>query len=323
MTVADKKHASQPLPFLSPFTIPDIIPNILPACSVNLLAGASGVGKTALTSGMLRCFRDTAPVFGYQPNPVPKIAVITTDRSWASTGLWFQEVGYPEVAHYALQDDDDVNLSLLRNKSKRLSILVNALDRPELQPLPPGSLVMIDPFAMFLGGNLTDYDACMVACSEIRRLARQRQITFLGTAHSAKQKADKKERYQRLQDRILGSAALFGYTDTQMYLAAPEETGEKFYSFLWHPHHAPAKVFSLGRDARGLFVPWAESTAALEESTVLRHIPTADEGIGFGELVLICDGLSRATVHRHLLRFESEGLVLKVGYGRYRRPTAN
>lgn len=299
---------------------PDLIDKILLRNSVNLLAGAPGVGKTALLAWLLTRFRDNKPIFGYQPQPLPKIAFLGADRSWQhSTRLWFTAAGYPDIPHYALQDDLHFNPHALRNKANRIQILTASVDKLEL---PKGSLLTVDPLALFLGGNLNDYDSCMVACSQIRRLCEDRQITLIGTAHSAKQKSDKKDRYQRLQDRILGSTALFGYTDTQMYLASPEETGEKFYSFLWAPHHKPPEVFPLGRDASGLFVPYEESVRNQEEGKVLGTITEAEEGTGFAEVVVASE-VPKTTVHRYLQELIKEGVIERVGHGRYRRRRLN
>ncbi len=301
---------------------PDPIDKIILAQSVNLLAGAPGVGKTALIAWLLTRFRDSLPIFGYTPVAIPKIAFIGADRSWDnSTRFWFEAAAYADIPHYSLQDDRDFNPQQLRSKSQRIAILERCLDA--VGDLPVGSLIVIDPLALFLGGNLIDYDSCMVACSQIRRICQDRGITIIGTAHSAKQKADKKERYKRLQDNILGSTALFGYTDTQMYLAAPEETGADHYTFLWAPHHKPPELFPLGRDASGLFVPWADSTAALQESSILKLIPLEAPGIGFGELVVASEGASRATVHRVLTHFLNQGVIEKVAHGRYCRRAAH
>lgn len=297
---------------------PDPIEKILLANSVNLLAGAPGVGKTALIAWLLTRFRDTLPIFGYLPCPIPRIAFIGADRSWEnSTRFWFEAAGYADIPHYSLQDDRAFPPVRLRNRAGRIQILEQCLEK--VGPLPPGSLVVVDPLSLFLGGNLIDYDTCGVACSQIRRLCQDLQFTLIGTAHSSKQKADRKERYKRLQDNILGSTALFGYTDTQMYLAAPDETGADHYTFLWAPHHKPPEMFPLGRDASGLFVPWEDSTAAALEAGLLALIPLIEEGIGFGDLVLAAEQMSRATVHRILQHFLEVGVVERVGHGRYRR----
>jgi hypothetical protein len=314
-TVADARPARQAL---------DPLPGIIPFASINLLAGAPGVGKTALSAWMLSRFRDCLPIFGRQPNPLAQVAFIGADRSWSSTGQWFAAAGYGDIPHYSLPDDRGYPKKKLRAKGARIEVLKHCFDQlDKTYGLPWGSLVQVDPIALFMGGNLIDYDACMVACLEMREICQERGLTIFGTAHSSKQKADKKEQYARLQDRILGSAALFGFSDTQMYLAAPQETGEKHYTFLWHPHHEPGEVFPLGRNAAGLFVPWAESTAAADEGKLLHHIPSEGEGIGFGQLVLACEGVSKATVHRYLQEQVKLGTVEKTTHGHYRKRAVN
>jgi hypothetical protein len=156
----------------------------------------------------------------------------------------------------------------------------------------------------------------------MRRECTRRQITLIGTAHASKQKTDRKERYQRLQDRILGSSAQLGYGDTQLYLASPEETSERFYTFLWHSHTAPAEVFPLGRNKEGLFVPWAESTQSEAESKILAACTTDAEGTAFADILIVTE-IPRATVFRYLKEMTDDGRLLKVGHGRYRRPATN
>lgn len=308
---------------LSPETIrqaypPDPIPRILLGGSINLLAGASGVGKTALLATLLRQLRDREPIFGHPTNPVTTIGMLSLDRSWhQSSQLWFDLAGFPDIQRYCLQDDDAFNVDRLEFKRQRMQILKDCLDT---LALPWGSLLAVDPISAFLGGNLLDYDACMVACTRIRKLCRQRGLTIIGLAHAGKQKM--KDRYTRAQDRIVGSTSQHGYSDTQMYLAGPSETGQRWYEFSWNPHHAVEESFKLGRDAAGLFIPWEGSQQAKEESAVLRAIPCTEEGIGFGELVLAAE-VSKSTVHRCLQEWVKAGTVLKVGHGRYRRPPSN
>lgn len=310
MSVPEGRTPSQEFP-------PDPIPRILLGGSVNLLAGMPGVGKSAFLAWFLVRMRDGLEIFGHRPTTIAKMAIVSVDRSWhQSSQLWLELAGFGDIAHYCLQDDMEFVVDRLENKRGRMQILREALDR--LTPLPFGSLVVVDPIAPFLGGNLLDYDACMVACTKIRRVCRERGITIIGVSHAGKQKNDKKERYLRLQDRIVGSTAQFGYTDTAMYLASPEETGEKFYTFMWNPHHAPAAAYQLGRSADGLFVPWGESSVAIEEDTLLKIVPETPDGVSFADLITT-SGLSKATVHRRLQELVSERRIERVGHGTYRR----
>src|SRR5262245_46438530 len=233
----------------------DPLPNIIPAHGISLLAGAPNVGKTALLASLALAFRDGRPIFGHQPSHIPAIGVINADRSWArGAGVWFRRAGFPDVRYYSMADDPHFDPRTLRRRFERSQRLIDFTDKLQL---PAGSLLIADPVSLFLGGNLLDYDACAVACHEIRHALTLRQLTLIAAAHAAKLKADRRERYLRLQDQILGSTALFGFTDTQMYLASPEETGKPYFTFVWHSHLAPPEFFSLERDEQGLFVPYS------------------------------------------------------------------
>lgn len=302
---------------------PALIPGIIPGASVNLLAGAPGAGKTTLLAWMLRQFRDGAPIFGRTPATPTKIALICADRSWAqSTSQWFHLVGYPDIAAYSLTDDRELRKARLRDKKQRIDILAEAFDHLQL---PWGALCCVDPLALFFGGNILDYDACAVACIEIRHLCQDRGITVIGTAHASKQRGDSKDRYVRLQDRIAGSTALLGFIDTQMYLATPEELDEPFSVFRWSPHHAPQEDFKLVRGPDGLFIPFdgpdmGELTT--EAAQLLQAIAIAPEMTKMKDLVEVAAqlGIERRSLYRLLDRLAESHVVVRVSRGYLCRP---
>jgi len=307
--------ASQP----PPSTFPDPIPGIITHGSVNILAGASGVGKTCFLAWLLTQLKAGQPIFGHETNAPTAVGYVAADRGWEGGGrYWFDKAGL-SVKVYSLADDPNFVPTRLRNKLR----LVNEVLRQTIEKLelPPGSLVALDPIALFIG-SLNDYHAAAVALLEIRRLCRERQLTLLGLAHTAKQKADKKERYMRLQDRINGSGAQLGYGDTQMYLAGPDETGKKHYTFLWHPHTAPAQEFQLGRNTEGLFVPWATSIEAVNEALVYDTVPADGTEVSLAAILIGCDTIARATVFRRLNELIIKGLIERPFEGVYRRTAA-
>jgi AAA domain len=296
----------------------DPLPNIIPAGGISLLAGGPNVGKTALLATMLRHLRDGQPIFGHQPNPVSAIGMISADRGWVKgAGVWFRRAGFADILRYSMVDDRTFDPRSLRRKFERTARLMEMADTLKL---PPKGLLCVDPIGLFLGGNLNDYDSCAVACHEIRAMLRDRDLTIWATAHSAKLKADKKDRYLRLQDQILGSTAIFGFSDTQMYLASPEEIQKPHYAFLWAPHSAPPETFALERDEQGLFVPYSGADQG-NCTRVLALFPADEVEVSTRVLQELAEviPLSRATLFRVLETLLDRGRIEKVRHGSYRR----
>ena len=326
---------------MPPIFPPDPLPPILLGGSVNILAGASGTGKTALLASWLKALKEGKPFFpGYAPPPgaIKSISVISADRSWAQSGKkWFDLVDWGNINCYSIQDDFGFKIERLRRKSERTAILgecMNALGYPEGRA--NHAVICVDPLGLFLGGNLIDYDTCLVACSEIRRLCISRSVTIIGLAHASKQLADPKRRYLRMQDRLAGSTALYGYSDTQMYLAAPEEISAAHYGFYWNPHHSPAETFTLRRRDDGLFHPPERLIEAEPPLPRIPEPPRAEllrwitvEGVLFGNLYDFAqqhptlDAPSERTLRRWLTTLIDEGAIAKTGHGKYKRVRPN
>ena len=143
-------------------------------------------------------------------------------------------------------------------------------------------------------------------------------LHLVARAHSGTLKQDKKERYVRLQDQSLGSTAIFGFSDTQMYLAAPEETGKSYYTFVWHSHLAPPEFFCLERDEQGLFVPYAGADQG-NCIRVLALFPDDGTEVSVKALVELAEAipLSRPTLYRVLETLVERERIAKVRYGYY------
>ncbi len=224
----------------------------------------------------MRQFETGQPIFGHAINTPPAIGYFTADRSWEGNAHWFTASGVETMRAHSLIDDETIKLPNQRMKHLRVDFFKECIGRMKL---PPGSLLIVDPIALFLGGNLLDYDSVAFACVEIQRWLRRPEQNYcvLGICHTAKQRADKNDRYLRLQDRINGSMAQQGYSSTQMVLAGPDETGDKEnrYTFLWNPHTAPAEVFQFVKGPEGLFLTEAASTVTLAgEAAVLGVHPS-------------------------------------------------
>lgn len=305
--------AKPPVPCQDPA---DILPHYLPGGGISILAGAPNAGKTALLAGLLRDLLAGRPIFGRQPRRVAW-GYINTDRKWdKGAGLWLQRAGV-ELAHYSLADDTLFNPKRLKKKWERVDVLISLIDSLNL---PPDSGVAVDPMSLFLGGNLLDYDACMVACLEMRAYILKKQYTLFGLAHSGKMKADKSDRYVRTTDQILGSTAIPGFSDAILHLATPEELGKSYYQLTWHPHGAKAETYVLDRDENGLFVPWMGVDSGTARR-ILNFFPDPPVTIGLQALCELADAipLTRRTVERTLEKLVDTGYVEKVARALYRR----
>lgn len=300
--------------------IPDPIQQVLPAKSISLLAGASGVGKTTLLAEWSVRFRDGKSIFGHAVNPQAFVGVLVVDRRWSSHRQWFAAAGWPDIPHYSYQDDEGLDWNRFHLKTELVNLLAHGIDKMQA---PRGALIIVDPISMFVPGNLIDYKATAIGMGAISRYAEKRGITILGTAHMAKQKGDTKDRYKRPQDRILGSMALAGFTDTQMYLLGPEDTDEEYYAFGWVPHHAPAATFELQRDPEnGLFVPYYSHSKDSDQLGLLQYIPEARDGVPTGDIVDYGGEsfrLPRSTVYRYLQELKKLGYIKQPKAGRWFR----
>ena len=305
-----------------PFRLPacqvpdDLLPDYLPGGGISILAGAPTAGKTALVAGLLRDLLAGRPIFGRTPRQVAW-GYINSDRSWAKgAGLWLKRAGV-DIPYYSLADDPGFSPKRLRRKWERVDVLASFIDK---LGLPPDSGILADPISVYLGGNLLDYDACMVACLEIRAYLRERRYTLLGLAHSGKMKADKTDRYVRTTDQVLGSTAIPGFSDAILHLATPEEIGKTYYRLTWHPHGAKAETYVLERDDQGLFIPYAGVDEA-NKRRVLSCLPLAPDSVPLKTIIDFAQQfpLSRSTVIRVLEALIDDGLVEKVGYGQYQK----
>jgi hypothetical protein len=186
----------------------------------------------------------------------------------------------------------------------------------------PGAHVFVDPASpIFIAGNQNAARDVARTMIGMQREAKQRQITLTLSAHFGKQAGDKTTRYTRPQDRIAGSFAFSGFTDTQMYIVEPEPPETAYYEFGWNPRHLPPETFKCVRDPKtGLFIPYDEITEDGTALTVLDCLnPAGPSEITTIRERAIQQGLSRATVTRLLAKLLEDRRICKLGRGRYQR----
>lgn len=265
----------------------DPIPGIIPFGTTTLLAGASQLGKTAMIASWATRFRAGKSICHHAVNIPKAIGVLVVDRQQASHKEWFSRAGWPDIPMYSYRDDPKTKWEDFLQRPALKGLLLYGLEQLAAQGVGRGSLIIVDPISPFIAGNLIDYKHTLVGLGVIDQLSKERGVTLLGIAHMAKQKSGEKDRYTRPQDRILGSAALGGFTDTQIYMLGPDDTDHGNYELGWIPHNAPAESFQFERDEQGLFVVAELSPADQDASSavlgVLSTLPTAEDNLP-GEL---------------------------------------
>lgn len=302
-------------------TFPDLIDKIMPAGSINLISGGSGVGKTAFIAEWAARF-DQGRQICWKPTrkPAGGIGVIAGDRKWSSHRQWFDAVEFGKIPHYSLRDDAGFNWDALFNRGTLPDTFKRCVQK---LGLGRDALVIVDPISLFIHGNLIDYKQTAVGLAKLDKVCTELGITVLGIAHTAKQKGDKKDRYVRPQDRILGSAAFAGFTDTVMFLIGPEELDTEYHGFGWIPHHVPSETFSFTRHPEtGLFIPYDAPSKDADIHHLFSVITEDANGMPTKEIVDACANqldVARTTLYNYLNLLMSRGQIEKVGRGKWRR----
>lgn len=301
----------------------DPIPGIIPFGTVTIFAGAPGVGKTAMLADWIVRWRDGRPIWGHPTNPPTQFCYLAADRQWASHQQWFNRAGYPDIPRYSVADDVRFNLDELLKPYNALDLFRRSLDKANNGAPPiPGAHVFVDPVSpVFIAGNPNSSRDVARTLLNMSRECQQRQINITCAAHFAKQLADATSRYARPQDRISGSGAFSGFSDTQIYLIDPELPKSPFHVLGWNPRLSMPEEFTCVRDPKtGLFMPFD----IVNEDATSSEILDCFELMGPSEIGAIREraiskGHSRATVTRALSKLLDERRIVKLGRGRYQR----
>lgn len=286
---------------------PDPIPTIIPFGSVTVFAGAAGVGKTAMLAEWFVRIRDGRKIWGHDTNVPTEILYVAADRQWASHQQWFDTAGFKEFRHYSVADDKSINAEWLRQPQNALKLFDKIM--LELNPRP-GALITLDPVApLFILGDQNRPRDVAATLLHFSRFTSKYRVTLICTAHFSKQKSDVMSQYRRPQDRISGSGAFAGFSDTQMYLVDPEPPDQPYHVFGWVPRHCKPETVRCVRDDHGLFVPCTDTGGEIDE--LLKLMPEG-RSISIGdleELAFETLGMSRRTLYRRLEDLETAGQV--------------
>lgn len=318
---------SSSLSLAQPF--PDPIPGIIPFGSLVLLVGPPKCGKTALLASWMARWRDGLTICGKPTNSPTALGIITTDHKWAlNQGIWFARAGFPEIPHVSLRDDPTLQWrSTLRSVHGAHQLLDRSLRTLDLSP---GGLVLIDVAGVFISNRLNDYNDVLAGMGAMSQTLDKYQLTGVCVGHMGKQRADPKERYLRPHERILGSGAQIGFSDTTMYLLGPQDTGQPYHTFGWLPTHAPEGEFHLQQTDQGLFEPYTGQLAPSPKldpilEAVVLAFPEPPETLTAIELIALIMSYARiegeTRAKERITDLLLSGRIIRAARGHYMRAT--
>lgn len=310
----------------APTTFPDPIPGIIPFGTLTIFAGAPGVGKTTMLIEWLRRWRDGRTICGHPTHDPTWFYYICADRG-LSPQAFYDMVGFSDRLTFfsVVSADSKLNVDDLEKSSHGKELLKHCLE--ELAPIP-GSHLLIDPLSpLFISGSPNNQRDVAASLIRISRRIEDRQINVTGTAHFGKQKADRQDRYRRPQDRISGSGAFSGYSDTQIYLVDPEKD-QPYYLLGWNPRYHPPEEFKFTRER--WFVPYVgledignEPTDRPSEVLALLPEPDGLRYVEWEELACNTFGFGQKAFEKHFSILKKRGAITKDIDGRWHRAKVN
>ncbi len=308
---------------IPPPAFPDPIPGILTFGTVNVFAGAPGAGKTTMLADWCRRWQRGQTICGHATNMPTGICYLAGDRGGNAARLIFLQAGVDDLNFYSPMEDSAFDEATLLNHRVALDSMRLAIDALNPQP---GNVLIIDPAAPFyVPGSSNDPRAVAAMLWALHTIARQRQITIIVVGHFHKQPTDPNARYRRPQDRISGSGAWSGFSDTQIYLIDPEPPTQPYHILGWVPRQSAPEDFKFQRDQTG-FIPYQ----SLEDVGVKMPVPEQayhllqlipDGGITSADLLLAAAttlSIGRSIVFRYLKELDVLGVVTRP-YGRVER----
>lgn len=172
--------------------------NLWPRRRLNLIAGASGAGKTRWITPQLFALIDGKPILGRLTVPT-KIAYVACDRTSEDARDTMAALGYDpnKLFIYSFMDNE-----------------VEWTFSKVIEVLPEGTqLTFIEAIgALVRGGKINDYHEVLRFGRAVHRARRASGSDFWGSTHVPKLKKD--EDFKHTRENILGSAAWAGISGT-------------------------------------------------------------------------------------------------------------
>lgn len=283
-----------------------LIEEFLPHTEVSLIAGPSGGGKTTWTFQTLERWLKGEPILNRKSYPSPCVYV-SLDRSYDAAEATLERMGI------------SLPIPIISAVDKNISTL-EAVIQAARDAEPHAKLLILDGFARLVPGSKTnDYGEVAHFLSACTRRCKKEDITILGLVHAAKTKEN--ERYTNPRERILGSVAWAGFTETIIFISSTDpDDVECKYRMLEILSRQSAGIKQELEFHEGRLIP---STRKQEmEFKITSFLDAFPFGVVFSsEEFAATIGIKKTRAYEILNRLIETKAVEKVGHGKYtRRP---
>jgi hypothetical protein len=263
---------------------------------------------------------DGRTIWGKPTNKPNGIYYLAADRGWETYERILARLGTTELPLHPLSVADlyggDANLQGLLKESKHgHEAFLYCFNKMQV---PAGAHLIVEPFTLFVQGDINKMRDVIISLLKLRALCQSAQINITASLHFAKQRQE--ATYLRHQDKIAGSTAFAGYTDTQIVLVPPSGPKEPWYTLGWNPRDSEPEEFKATRDDRGLFVPYLVAFGEAEQR-VYAFIPAPPESITRAQIIERSEDLGipihSATLDRALRSLLELQRIVRLDRGTY------
>jgi len=318
--VPDDEAGSQPTPSINEILTDEyLVDAIFPTRRLHIVSGPVGAGKTTLEFQMTRCVLDSAPFLDYATHNSEGVVFISADRSRRETHATLRRMDMldlaPRIKWVFMQElpgDLMPNLELMIGQHTR-----------------PGQMVIVEPLGYFLRdgqgrmGNPNDYGQVSHFLKKVKAAIERHNVTVISSLHPSKVKGG--DTYAAMREKLLGSTAWAGFTDTILFIepTEPDDPNSPYRRLHVLPRNTRAFTLEYMQDPEhgGLFVP-VEMAKPMKNKLDLAIEAYTEEFFSSEDLEQwsVDANISRATAWRWLEQKVRDGIIERVGRGSYRLP---
>jgi len=282
------------------------VSHVLPRGQIHILSGSSGSGKTTLIQQILSNREDENMPFTLQGKGV---AMAIMDRSAEAVEERNKKLGVTDIELYSLVGDKEFNIGLVGHPHQLLQWVISRFNNPF-------EILILDPLMLLLEGVM-EYTEVARSLIRLGHKAAIENITILGTHHTTKARIE--SGFKRPHDRVLGSGAFLGYSDTQLTLIDGPEQDKEYQSVYVKSHTSAPAVYHFKWTNTGELVcydPLMDAETGgdgdYNSETKAQMLTTKQLNLLFGGL-----GYSRAKGYRIIDKLIEERRLHKLERGKY------